>query len=111
MANAKWAATVSGDWNTAANRSTGAVPGGPAGSDDVATIEAPGGYAISAGSSSQSRFVASSGVISIGSVTLNASGATLSIAGDGFAVETVLTLNNGTRPHWSMAAQSTSRAP
>jgi len=86
MASAKWAAAYSGSWYAAANWSTGAVPGGPASSDDVATIDTPGSYTIDVGST---------GTTIIGGVNLNATGAALSILGAGLTVTTALTVNNG----------------
>jgi len=87
MANAKWATANSGSWYVAADWSPGAVPGSVAGSDDIATIDAPGSYTVSAGNT---------GATTIGSVNLNAPGATLSVSGGGLSVKTALTLNSGT---------------
>jgi len=87
MANAKWATANSGSWYVAADWSPGAVPGSVAGSDDIATIDAPGSYTVSVGNT---------GATTIGSVNLNTPGATLSISGGGLSVKTALTLNSGT---------------
>ncbi len=87
MASARWAAPISGAWDAGADWSTGMIPGGAIGSDDVATIDAPGTYTVSVGNS---------GITNIGSVSLAAPGATLAIAGGGLAVKTALTLNGGT---------------
>jgi len=87
MANAKWATANSGSWYVAADWSPGAVPGSVAGSDDIATIDAPGSYTVSVGNT---------GATTIGSVNLNTPGAMLSISGGGLSVKTALTLNSGT---------------
>jgi len=87
MANAKWATANSGSWYVAADWLPGAVPGSVAGSDDIATIDAPGSYTVSVGNT---------GATTIGSVNLNAPGATLSVSGGGLSVKTALTLNSGT---------------
>ena len=85
MASATWAAGTS-SWYVGANWSTGVVPGGVGGPDDVATLDAAGSYTAKVGNA---------GVTTIGSVAVNAAGATLGIALQGLTVKTALTLNSG----------------
>ncbi len=85
MASAKWAAGT-GSWYLGSNWSSGAVPGGVAGPDDTATIDAPGSYTVKVGNA---------GTTTIGSVTVSATGATLGVALQGLTVKTALTLNAG----------------
>ena len=85
MASATWAAGTS-SWYVGANWSTGVVPGGVGGPDDVATLDAAGSYTAKVGNA---------GTTTIGSVAVNAAGATLGIALQGLTVKTALTLNSG----------------
>ena len=85
MASAKWAA-ANGSWYVATNWSSGSVPGGNAGPDDAVTIDAAGNYTVKVGSPD---------VTTIGSVSVNAPGATLGVSLQGLAVKTALTLNSG----------------
>ncbi len=85
MASAKWAVGT-GSWYAGANWSSGVMPGEVAGSDDVATIDALGSYTVKVGNA---------GTTAIGSVAVNAPGATLGVALQGLTVKTALTLNSG----------------
>jgi len=85
MASAKWAAH-NGSWYVGTNWLPGAVPGGAASPDDVATIDAAGYYTVSVGNTAATT---------IGSVNLNAPGATLEVSNLGLTVKTALALNSG----------------
>ncbi len=85
MANAKWAAST-GSWYVGANWSSGVVPGGTAAPDDIVTIDALGSYTVKVGNAA---------VTSIGSVNVNAPGATLGVSLQGLTVKTALNLNSG----------------
>ena len=85
MASAAWVAGT-GLWDVGANWSTGVAPGGAPGPDDVATLDALGSYTVKAGTT---------GMTAIGSVAVNAAGATLGVALQGLVVKTALTLNSG----------------
>ena len=87
MASAKWAAPINGSWYIGTNWSAGSMPGGAAAPDDTATIDAVGAsYTVAVGNAAAT---------SIGSINLNASGATLGVSGQGLTVKTALTLNSG----------------
>ncbi len=85
MASAKWL-TGNGSWYVGANWSSGLVPGGGVALDDVATIDALGSYTVKVGNGAAT---------SIGSVNLNAPGATLGVSLEGLTVGTALNLNSG----------------
>ena len=85
MASTKWA-TTNGSWYVGANWLSGLAPGGIAASDDVATLDAPGNYTVRVGNAA---------VTSIGSVNIDALGATLGISMEGLTVGTAVNLNNG----------------
>ncbi len=85
VASAKWL-VGNGSWYIGANWSSGAAPDGSAASTDVMTIDAPGNYTVKVGNAA---------LTSIGSVNLNAAGATLGVSLQGLAVNTTLNLNSG----------------
>jgi len=85
VASTKWL-TTSGSWYVGANWSSGVVPGSGIALDDVATLDAPGSYTVKVGNAD---------VTSIGSVNVNASGATLGVSLQGLTVNNALTLNSG----------------
>lgn len=72
MASAKWVAPSSSSRYIAVGWWTGAGRGGVAGSEHVATIDAPGIYTIDFGNAD---------ITNIGSRTVNASDATLALSG------------------------------
>jgi len=87
MASAKWTAPTNGSWYVGTNWSAGATPGAGAATDDVATLDVLGGsYTVAVGSAART---------SVGSVNLNAAGATLGVSGQGLTVKTAVTLNSG----------------
>lgn len=85
MASAKWL-TGNGSWYLGANWSSGVAPDSSAASTDAVTIDAPGSYTVKVGNAA---------LTSIGSVTLNAAGATLGVSLQGLAVNTAVNLNSG----------------
>ena len=85
MASAKWAAG-NGSWYVGANWFLGSAPDGGVDSQDVATIDAPGNYTVKVGAAA---------ITTVGSVNLNAPGATLGVSNQGLAVNGALTLNSG----------------
>ncbi len=85
MANAKWAAG-NGSWYVGANWAPGGVPGGAGGPDDLATLDAPGSYTVKVGRAAATT---------VGSVAVNAPGATLGVSLQGLTVKAALTLSSG----------------
>jgi len=85
VASAKWL-TTSGSWYIGANWSSGMVPGSGAALDDLATLDAMGSYTVKVGNA---------GVTPVGSVNVNAPGATLGISLQGLTVKNALVLNSG----------------
>ena len=85
VASAKWL-TGNGSWYLGANWSSGAPPDSSVASTDAVTIDALGSYTVKVGYAA---------LTSIGSVTLNAAGATLAVSLQGLAVNTAVNLNSG----------------
>ena len=85
MASAKWL-VGNGSWYIGANWSSGTVPGGDLGLDDIATIDAVGSYTVKVGNAAATT---------IGSVNVSAPGATLGVSLEGLDVKTALNLNSG----------------
>ncbi len=85
MASAKWL-TGNGSWYLGANWSSGVAPDNNSASIDTVTIDAPGSYTVKVGNTA---------LTSIGSVTLNAAGATLGVSLQGLAVNGSINLNSG----------------
>ena len=85
VASAKWL-TGNGSWYLGANWSSGLAPDSSSASTDVVTIDAPGSYTVKVGNAA---------LTSIGSVTLNAAGATLGFSLQGLTVNGSVNLNSG----------------
>jgi len=85
VANAKWLGG-NGSWYIGANWSSGTVPGGSLGLDDAVTIDALGSYTVKVGNAAATT---------IGSVNVNAPGATLGVSLQGLDIKTALNLTSG----------------